>query len=1013
MISAPSTPHCVLSPQTKAKTTIGIPNEANDLNKDYAVTANSKIVVVTAGVRQQEGESRLNLVQRNVNVFKFIIPQIVKYSPDCIILVVSNPVDILTYVTWKLSGLPKHRVIGSGCNLDTARFRYLMSEKLGIHPSSCHGWILGEHGDSSVAVWSGVNVAGVSLQELNPDMGTDKDPENWKEIHKQVVASAYEVIKLKGYTNWAIGFSVADLCETMLKNLNRVHSVATLVKGMYGIENEVFLSLPSVLSASGLMSVINQKLKDDEVTQLRKSADTLWNVQKDIKDLREHCGTIGQASAASKKKHFKTLQKAEDNLLCSLTQGISSLAAREIEVDIPRKKGCLEWFWWKDCVGGIYTVIQTKAKTTADEWGENYFLIGPYFEQNVKTQVEFSEPPNPAVKKAMDTMKSQGCQVFFGRWLIEGSPYVLLFDIGSAAWNLDKWKGEFWEVSNIGIPFHDREANDAVIFGSLTAWFLKELSCQFDDKPNIIAHFHEWQAGVGLILSRSQKLPVATIFTTHATLLGRYLCAASLDFYNNLDQFDIDKEAGERQIYHRYCMERASVHCAHVFTTVSQITATEAEHMLKKSPDVVTPNGLNIKKFSAMHEFQNLHSMYKARIQEFIRGHFYGHLDFDLDKTLFFFIAGRYEFSNKGADMFLEALSRLNFLLRVHKTDVTVVVFFIMPAKTNNFNVETLKGQAVRKQLWDTAQSVKEKFGRKLYNALLKGEIPDLNKILDRDDISIMKRAIYSTQRHSLPPVTTHNMIDDSNDPILNTIRRIGLFNNRTDRVKVILHPEFLSSTSPLLPLDYEEFVRGCHLGVFPSYYEPWGYTPAECTVMGIPSVTTNLSGFGCFMQEHVADPEAYGIYIVDRRFRSPDESCNQLTHFLYSFCQQNRRQRIIQRNRTERLSDLLDWKYLGRYYMHARHLALSRTFPDKFEMERSAPPKTEGFRYPRPSSVPPSPSASQHSSPHHSEAEDEDEDERYDEDEEAERDRQNIKSPFSFGALPQGKKKQHGEYRN
>ncbi|XP_053892850.1 glycogen [starch] synthase, liver [Malaclemys terrapin pileata] len=662
-------------------------------------------------------------------------------------------------------------------------------------------------------------------------------------------------------------------------------------------------------------------------------------------------------------------------------------------------------------VGGIYTVIQTKAKITTDEWGENYFLIGPYFEHNVKTQVEVCEPPNPAIKKAVDTLKGQGCQVFFGRWLIEGSPYVMLFDIGSAAWNLDRWKGEFWDACNIGIPFNDREANDALIFGSLTAWFFKELTSQFDDKPNLIAHFHEWQAGAGLILSRFRKLPVATVFTTHATLLGRYLCAASIDFYNKLDQFDIDKEAGEREIYHRYCMERASVHCAHVFTTVSQITAIEAEHMLKRKADVVTPNGLNIKKFSAMHEFQNLHAMYKARIQEFVRGHFYGHLDFNLARTLFFFIAGRYEYSNKGADLFLEALSRLNFLLRVHRSDVTVVVFFIMPAKTNNFNVETLKGQAVRKQLWDTAQCVKEKFGKKLYDALLKGEIPDLNKILDRDDVTIMKRAIFSTQRQSLPPVTTHNMIDDSNDPILNTIRRIGLFNNRTDRVKVILHPEFLSSTSPLLPMDYEDFVRGCHLGVFPSYYEPWGYTPAECTVMGIPSVTTNLSGFGCFMQEHVADPAAYGIYIVDRRYRSPDESCNQLTQFLYGFCQQSRRQRIIQRNRTERLSDLLDWRYLGRYYMHARHLALSRTFPDKFELEPNAPPKTEGFRYPRPSSVPPSPSVSQHSSPHHSE--DEDEDERYDEDEEAERDRQNIKSPLSLGALPQRKKKQHGEYRN
>uniref|UniRef100_A0A8D2LBT0 Glycogen [starch] synthase n=1 Tax=Varanus komodoensis TaxID=61221 RepID=A0A8D2LBT0_VARKO len=538
-------------------------------------------------------------------------------------------------------------------------------------------------------------------------------------------------------------------------------------------------------------------------------------------------------------------------------------------------------------VGGIHTVIQTKAKITLDEWGENYFLIGPYFEQNVKTQVEVCEPPNVAVKKAMESMKDGGCQVYFGRWLIEGSPYVVLFDIGSAAWNLDKWKGEFWDASHIGIPSHDREANDALIFGSVTAWFLKELTDQFEEKPNIIAHFHEWQAGPGLILSRYQKIPIATIFTTHATLLGRYLCAASIDFYNHLDQFDIDKEAGERQIYHRYCMERASVHCAHVFTTVSHITAIEAEHMLKRAADVVTPNGLNIKKFSAMHEFQNLHATCKSRIQEFVRGHFYGHLDFNLERTLFFFIAGRYEFSNKGADMFLEALSRLNFLLRVR----------------TNLSLKAL----------DTAHSVTEKFGKKLYDALLRGEIPDMNKILDRDDLTIMKRAIYSTQRQSLPPVTTHNMIDDSSDPILSTIRRIGLFNNRTDRVKVILHPEFLSSTSPLLPMDYEEFVRGCHLGVFPSYYEPWGYTPAECTVMGIPSVTTNLSGFGCFMQEHVADPAAYGIYIVDRRFRSPDESCNQLTQFLYGFCQQSRRQRIIQRNRTERLSDLLDWRYLGR----------------------------------------------------------------------------------------------------
>ncbi|KAM8883468.1 L-lactate dehydrogenase B chain isoform 1-T1 [Synchiropus picturatus] len=254
-------------------------------DKDYTVTANSRVVVVTAGVRQQEGESRLNLVQRNVNVFKSIIPQIIKYSPNCTLIVVSNPVDVLTYVTWKLSGLPKHRVIGSGTNLDSARFRYLMAERLGIHASSFNGWVLGEHGDTSVPVWSGANVAGVNLQKLNPEIGTDADKEQWKATHKAVVDSAYEVIKLKGYTNWAIGLSVADLTESIVKNMSRVHPVSTMVKNMYGIGEEVFLSLPCVLNNSGVSSVVNMTLTDDEVAQLRKSADTLWGIQKDLKDL--------------------------------------------------------------------------------------------------------------------------------------------------------------------------------------------------------------------------------------------------------------------------------------------------------------------------------------------------------------------------------------------------------------------------------------------------------------------------------------------------------------------------------------------------------------------------------------------------------------------------------------------------------------------------------------------------------------------------------------------------------
>ncbi|XP_066250911.1 L-lactate dehydrogenase isoform X1 [Euwallacea similis] len=246
---------------------------------DYAVTAGSKLCIITAGVRQKEGESRLDLVQRNTDVLKHIVPKLAQYSPDTIILVVSNPVDILTYVAWKLSGLPKHRVIGSGTNLDTSRFRFLISQKLGVAPSSVHGWIIGEHGDSSVAIWSGVNVAGVRLREINPSIGTDNDPEHWKDIHRQVIMSAYDVIKLKGYTSWAIGLSVASLASSILRNSNNVHAVSTYVKGLHGVEQDVFLSVPAVLGENGISYIVKQSLSPHENEALLKSASLMAEVQ--------------------------------------------------------------------------------------------------------------------------------------------------------------------------------------------------------------------------------------------------------------------------------------------------------------------------------------------------------------------------------------------------------------------------------------------------------------------------------------------------------------------------------------------------------------------------------------------------------------------------------------------------------------------------------------------------------------------------------------------------------------
>ncbi|KAI9676446.1 MAG: glycogen synthase isoform 1 [Caeruleum heppii] len=588
-------------------------------------------------------------------------------------------------------------------------------------------------------------------------------------------------------------------------------------------------------------------------------------------------------------------------------------------------------------VGGIYSVLKSKAPVTTAEYGDRYTLIGPLNRASAAVEVEPLTPTNPALIQTIAAMESRGISLTYGRWLIDGAPRVLLIDTSTGYRFLDEWKGDLWNVSGIPSPPGDDETNEAVVFGYLIAWFLGEYVSHEKDKA-IVAHFHEWLAGVALPLTKARRIDVTTIFTTHATLLGRYLCAGSVDFYNNLQYFDCDAEAGKRGIYHRYCIERSAAHSADVFTTVSHITAYESEHLLKRKPDGVLPNGLNVVKFSAMHEFQNLHQQAKEKIHDFVRGHFYGHSDFEPENTLYLFTAGRYEYRNKGVDMFIESLARLNHRLKSSGSKMTVVAFIIMPAQTSSLTVEALKGQAVIKSLRDTVDVIERGVGKRLFERSLtwrEGDnLPDEKDLITSQDRVMLRRRLFAMKRNTLPPIVTHNMANDGDDPILNQIRRVQLFNHPSDRVKIVFHPEFLNSANPVLPMDYDEFVRGTHLGVFSSYYEPWGYTPAECTVMGVPSITTNLSGFGCYMEELIENASDYGIYIVDRRTKGVDDSVNQLTQFMYDFTQKSRRQRINQRNRTERLSDLLDWKRMGMEYIKARQLALRRAYPASFEGE-------------------------------------------------------------------------------
>lgn len=621
-------------------------------------------------------------------------------------------------------------------------------------------------------------------------------------------------------------------------------------------------------------------------------------------------------------------------------------------------------------VGGIYSVLKSKAPVTVAEYKDRYTLLGPLNYHSAQVEVEELPVPEGPFKSTLKSLSERGVRWLYGRWLIEGAPRVILFDLGSVSHNLNDWKSNLWNSAGVPTPEHDTETNDAILLGYVVAWFIGEL-CVHESEKAIILHAHEWLAGVAVPLCRQRKIDCTTIFTTHATLLGRYLCAGSVDFYNNLDKFDVDYEAGKRGIYHRYCIERAAAHSSDVFTTVSHITAYEAENLLKRKPDGVLPNGLNVVKFQAVHEFQNLHAEKKDKINEFVRGHFYGQLNFKLNNTLYFFIAGRYEFRNKGVDFYIEALARLNHKLKEIGSKMTVVAFIIMPAKTKSYTVDTLRGQAVIRQLETSIKDIQGLMGQRLFEFCQRPnlstssssqiELPDLDDLLKPSDRVLLKRRMFALKRDGLPPIVTHNMVDDATDPILNQIRSCKLFNTKEDRVKIIFHPEFLNSSNPILPLDYDEFVRGCHLGVFPSYYEPWGYTPAECTVMGIPSITTNLSGFGCYMEDLIENSTDYGIYIVDRRMKSVDESINQLSDYMFEFVQKTRRQRINQRNRVERLSDLLDWKRMGLEYVKARALALRRAYPDQFNNENDGdhelnPFEDTGMKVSRPLSVPGSP---------------------------------------------------------
>lgn len=244
---------------------------------DYDDIADCGLIIITAGANQKPGETRLDLVNKNVAIFKSIIPEITKRNFEGILMIVANPVDILTYVALKLSGYPKERVFGSGTVLDSARFRYLLGEHLQVDSKSVHAVIIGEHGDSELAVWSGANVAGIQVNDFCELRGHYAHEESMERIYQNVRDSAYEIIEKKGATYYGVAMAVGRIAEAVVKNSHSVLPITSLLEGQYGIE-DVCISVPTIVSQNGAEQILEIPLSDDELEKLQASAKELHKV---------------------------------------------------------------------------------------------------------------------------------------------------------------------------------------------------------------------------------------------------------------------------------------------------------------------------------------------------------------------------------------------------------------------------------------------------------------------------------------------------------------------------------------------------------------------------------------------------------------------------------------------------------------------------------------------------------------------------------------------------------------
>ena len=543
---------------------------------------------------------------------------------------------------------------------------------------------------------------------------------------------------------------------------------------------------------------------------------------------------------------------------------------------------------WEVCnkVGGIYTVLSTRAKTLQEVFQDKIIFIGPDFWK--ESESPYFKEDQRLFSEWQSVAKEQGLKVRVGRWTVPGEPIAILVDFNPFFEHKNEIYGWLWEHYQVDSLHAYGDYDEASMFSYAAALVVESFykwnveSGKWNENTKTIYHANEWMCGLGALYINNKLPQIGTVFTTHATSIGRSIAGNMKPLYDYLFAYNGDQMAGELNMQSKHSIEKQTAHYVDCFTTVSDITAKECVELLDKPVDVVLPNGFDDSFVPSAAQFSRKRSLARKKmlgIASALLGEDLG------DDTLLVSTSGRYEFRNKGIDVFVEAMNRL---LRDKDLKKKVVAFIEVPGWVGE----------PRKDLQERLKSGKK------YDTPL--DVPQVTHWL-------------------------HNM---SHDNVLGMLKYYDMHNRKDEKVKVIFLPCYLDGNDGIVNMPYYDVVLGNDLCIYPSYYEPWGYTPLEAVAFKVPCITTDLAGFGLWANSvfgHNGEIED-GVKVIHRTDYNYSEVADNIKDTVAEFSNMNKKQVDICRKHASELSKKALWSEFIKYYYEAYDIALTKAEARKNE---------------------------------------------------------------------------------